>query len=170
MHFGRPVHHFGNLYSMAGSLLQEFLATQEFEPALPLPPILQKWHPPEADHFKLNFDATVFNSLNLAGIAIIARDWHGVVIGALSMPIPLTQSVNEVEAIACRKAIQFARELRLQKVTFEGNSSVVINVLSQGPCCFSAYGNFIDDILSSFVNLVMLKDFVMWWLMFLRKR
>ena len=132
---------------MAGSLLQEFLAAQEFESAFPLPPVLQQWHPSETDHFNLNFDATVFNSLNLVGIAIIACDWRGAVIGALSMPIPLTQLVNEVEAIACRKAVQFARELGLQKVTFEGDSLVVINVLSQGPGCFSAYGNVIDDIL-----------------------
>ena len=95
----------------------------------------------------MNFDAAVFNSLNLVGIGDIARDWHGVVIGALSMPIPLTQSVNEVEAIACRKAIQFAKELGLQNVTFEGDSSVVINALSQGPGCFSSYRNVIDDIL-----------------------
>ena len=94
---------------MVGSLLQEFLTAQEFELAPPLPPVLQQWRPPEADHFKLNFDAAVFNSLNLAGIGVIARDWRGAVIGVLPMPIPLTQSVNEVEAIACRKAIQFAK-------------------------------------------------------------
>ena len=60
---------------MAGSLLQEFLAAQEFEPTPPLPPMLQQWRPLEVDHFKLNFDAAVFNSLNLAGIGVIARDW-----------------------------------------------------------------------------------------------
>ena len=132
---------------MVGSLLQEFLTAQEFELAPPLPPVLQQWCPPEADHFKLNFDAAVFNSLNLAGIGVIARDWRGAVIGVLPMPIPLTQSVNEVETIACRKAIQFAKELGLQKITFEGDSSVVINALSQGLGCFSSYGNVIDDIL-----------------------
>ena len=63
------------------------------------------------------------------------------------MPISFTQSVNEVEAIACHKAVQFAKELGLQKVTFEGDSSVVIDALSQGPGCLSLYGNVIDDIL-----------------------
>ena len=75
--------------------------------------MLQQWRPLEADHFKLNFDAAVFNSLNLASIGVIARDWHGAVIGALSMPISLTHSVSEVEAIACHKAVQFAKELGL---------------------------------------------------------
>jgi len=70
-----------------------------------------------------------------------------LVIEALSMPISLTQSVNEVEAIACRKAVQFAKELGLQKVTFEGDSSVMINALSQGPGCLSSYEKVIDDIL-----------------------
>ena len=109
--------------------------------------MLQQWRPLEADHFKLNFDAAVFNSLNLASIGVIARDWHGAVIGALSMPISFTHSVSEVEAIACHKAVQFAKELGLQKITFEGNLSMVISALSQGPGCLSSYGNVIDDIL-----------------------
>ena len=63
------------------------------------------------------------------------------------MPISLSQTVNEMEAIACRKAVQFAKELGLQKVVIEGDSLVVINTLSQGPGCLSSYGNVIDDIL-----------------------
>lgn len=63
------------------------------------------------------------------------------------MAIPLTQTVNELEALACSRAIQFASEIGLRKVIFEGDSSVVINALSQGFGCFSSYGNIIDDIL-----------------------
>ena len=63
------------------------------------------------------------------------------------MPIPLSQTVNEMEALACWKAVQFAKDLGLQKVVIEGDSLVVINTLSQGPGCLSSYGNVIDDIL-----------------------
>ena len=132
---------------MVGNLLHEFLASEDLEPALSLPPVMQQWRPPEADHYKVNFDPAVFKSSNLASIGVIIRDWRGEAIGALSMPIPLTQTVNELEALACSRAVQFAGEIGLQKVIFKGNSSVVINALSQGSGCFSSYGNIIDDIL-----------------------
>lgn len=63
------------------------------------------------------------------------------------MPISLSQTMNNMEAIACRKAVQFAKNLGLQKVIIEGDSLVVINALSQRPGCLSSYGNVIDDIL-----------------------
>lgn len=66
---------------------------------------MKQWRPPESEHVKLNFDAAAFNSLNLASIGVIVRDWNGVVLGAMSMSISLSQSVNEMEAIACRKEV-----------------------------------------------------------------
>ncbi|XP_075669971.1 uncharacterized protein LOC142639714 [Castanea sativa] len=114
---------------------------------LPLPPILQQWRPPEADHYKVNFDALAFKASNLAGIEVIIRDWRGEAIAALSMPIPLSYNVNELEALACHKAVQFAGEIGLRKVIFEADSSVVINALSQGSGGFASYGNIIEDIL-----------------------
>ena len=146
-HFGRPVHPLGQLCSMAGDLLQEYLDAQKLEPIPSPPPVMQQWRPPEPEHVKLNFDAAVFNSINMAGIGVIARNWNGAVIEAMSMPIPLSQTVNEMEALVCRKAVQFAKDLGLQKVVIEGDSLVVINALSQGPDCLSSFGNVIDDIL-----------------------
>ena len=105
-HFGRPMHPLGHLFSMAGDLLQEYLVAQELEPIPSPPPVMQQWRPPEPEHVKLNFDVAVFNSLNMAGIGVIARDWNGAMLGALSMLISLSQTVNEMEAIACRKAVQ----------------------------------------------------------------
>lgn len=58
----------------------------------------------------------------MAGFGVIARDWNGAMLGALSMLISLSQTANEMEAIACRKAVQFAKELGLQKVVIEGDS------------------------------------------------
>ena len=110
------MHPFGQLCSMAGDLLQEYLDAQELEPIPSPPPVMQQWRPPDPEHVKLNFDAAVFNLINMAGIGVIARNWNGAVIGAMSMPIPLSQTVNEMEALACRKAVQFAKDLGLQKV------------------------------------------------------
>ena len=115
LHFGRPVHPLASLYAMAGNYLHEFLAAQELEPVLPLPPVLQQWRTPEAYHYKVNFDALAFKASNLASIEVIIRDWRGEAIPALSMPSPLSYNVNELEALACRRAVQFAGEIDLSE-------------------------------------------------------
>ena len=61
---------------------------------------------------------------------MIIRDWRGEAIGALSMSVPATQSIVELEALACHRAVQFAVELGLQDVVFEGDSLQVIQAIS----------------------------------------
>ena len=50
---------------------------------------------------------------NLAGLGVVIRDWRGEAIGALTMSVPLAQTVVELEALACRRAMQFAKEIGL---------------------------------------------------------
>ena len=54
----------------------------------------------------------------------------GAVIGALSVPISLGISMAELEALACLRAVQFASEIGLTRVVFEGDSAAVITALS----------------------------------------
>lgn len=67
---------------------------------------------------------------HLAGIGVIIHDSVGEAIGALSMPIPLSTSVVVMEALACRRAVLFAREIGLREVVFEGDSAVVIQAVT----------------------------------------
>ncbi|KAK9993423.1 hypothetical protein SO802_023126 [Lithocarpus litseifolius] len=60
-----------------------------------------------------NFDAVVFKSLNLAGLGVVVKDWRGEAIDALTTSVPLAQTVVELEALACRRAVQFAKEIGL---------------------------------------------------------
>lgn len=88
----------------------------------------------------------MFKSTNSAGIGVIIRDCGGSALGALTMPVPLSSSVAELEALACRRAAQFAIEIRPRKVIFEGDSAEVIQAISQGNSDFSVYGNILEDI------------------------
>lgn len=58
----------------------------------------------------------------MAGIGVVIRNSSGQVMGALSDRINLPSAVDNVEAIACRKAISFALELGIDEVVFEGDS------------------------------------------------
>ena len=129
-HFGCLVQPLTKICSLAGNYLQEFLAFQAKPSKPPDPIILQQWRPPDNNVYKVNFDAATFRTTNSAGIGVIVRDCVGEVIGALSMPIPMPQSVVAVEALACRQAVKFAAEIGLTRVVFEGDSAVIINAIS----------------------------------------
>ena len=116
--------------SLAGSYLQEFLDTLDQPPATTVHPSPQQWQPPAESTFKANFNAAVFKNSNHVGLGVIIWDWRDEAIGALSMSVPITQSVVELEALACRRAMQFAMELGLQDVVFEGDSLQVIQAIS----------------------------------------
>ena len=148
IHFGKPVRATDQILSLAGNLLQDFLAVQQMEPVLPAPPSLKHWSKPDLHHHKVNFDAAVFREAHSAGIGVIIRDWRGEFVGALSVPMLRTHSVAEMEALACRKAVEFAAEMGVQRVIFEGDSAMVINALNHNNAGLSSYGVVIDDIRS----------------------
>ncbi|XP_065618956.1 uncharacterized protein LOC136063028 [Quercus suber] len=107
---------------------------------------MHQWRPPEYGTYKVNFDAAIFKASNTAGIGVIICDWGGQAIGALSMSMPLANSVSDMEALACRRVVQFAANLGLHRVIFEGDSAIVINAVSQENAALSSYGFIVEDI------------------------
>ena len=87
--------------------------------------------------------------LMLASVqSIVIRDSTGKVIGALSERIALLTTVDDVEALACRRAIEFAMEKGLQQVIFKGDSATVLNCIQAGSPCLAPFGNAIEDSIS----------------------
>nr|POE61490.1 hypothetical protein CFP56_46520 [Quercus suber] len=84
-----------------------------------MPIIQHQRKAPEQGYFKINFDAAMFKPLNLAGIGVVIRDWHGEATAALSMPIALALTVAFFEVLAYCHAVMFATEKDLQNVIFE---------------------------------------------------
>lgn len=48
-----------------------------------------RWAPPPAGTYKANFDATIFEELNCAGLGVVYRDHFGQVIATLSQKVGL---------------------------------------------------------------------------------
>uniref|UniRef100_A0A7N2KVF6 RNase H type-1 domain-containing protein n=1 Tax=Quercus lobata TaxID=97700 RepID=A0A7N2KVF6_QUELO len=61
------------------------------------------------------------------------------------MRIPLPPSIAEVEALACRRGVQFAVEIGLHVVMFESDSLIVIQALKEGSSGHSVFNNLIED-------------------------
>ena len=66
------------------------------------------WQPPLESIFKLNFDATIFSELSTSDVgAIICNEKGKVIAFMLVKGTPMGDS-EEVETLACRKALEFA--------------------------------------------------------------
>ena len=63
-----------------------------------------------------------------------------------------------VEALACRRAVQFAVEIGLHEVIFEGDAAVVINAISKESANQTLYGHIVDDVLDR-VSLLRFSEF-----------
>ena len=108
--------------------------------------ILHQWHPPKFPYYKANFDAAVFRQSSLTRIGVIILDNKGEAIGALSMPIPLSNSIDVLEALACHRALLFAKQIGLRQVVFEGDSTMVIQAVTHGNSKLVEYGLIVEDI------------------------
>ena len=90
------------------------------------------WMAPRAHSYKLNFDGATFAEDGTAGIGVVIHNDARLVMAPLSQRIPLPASVIKVEALAARRAMEFALELGFDNVTLEGDSKVLVKTLNDG--------------------------------------
>ena len=89
-----------------------------------------KWKPStEAMMWKTNFDGAMFLESDQAGIGVVVRNQAGQVMAALLERIQKPDSVEILEALAARRAVQFTLELGFKQSVFEGDSEVIIKAL-----------------------------------------
>lgn len=60
---------------------------------------------------------------------MVIRDSAGSVIGALTQRIPLPSYPATVEALACKGAMLFAKELSIFETVVEGDAEIIIKAL-----------------------------------------
>ena len=113
IHFNQVVRLVDSICKEVGNILQEFLHAQEVELSPPHPQVLQQWRPPDPNIYNVNFDVAIFRASNLAGVGMIVHDNRGDPIGVLTMHVPISQFLAELEALACQRAVQFTLEIGL---------------------------------------------------------
>ena len=111
------------------------------------------WKPLDAGYVKTNFDRAIFKDLHAAGIGMVIRDKHGVVIAVLAEKISILESVLTHGTLEARQAVQFVQELGPCNSIFEGDSETSINVISKGYLLHLSCGHIIKDILLSSTSL-----------------
>ena len=87
---------------------------------------VQAWIPPQAGHFKINFDTAVRDHFSVQ--AIVCQDSNGSILKAISQVSPPC-SPNYGEAQGALLAASFAISLHLTDFSIEGDSVIVISAL-----------------------------------------
>ena len=85
------------------------------------------WQPPKPPWYKANMDGAVFSQQKEAGIGVVIRDHHGVVVAALSKKLKAPLGAIEVEAKAMKEAVNFAWEMGIRDCLFESDSLTMVN-------------------------------------------
>ena len=126
------------------------------EPPIPefRPTGATRWYPPQTTQHKVNYDGALFKEIWQAGVGVVVRDADGRVCGALSDRTVLPRTVEEVEAIACRKVVRFALQLGLAEVVFEGDFETITTAINSGSPCFSSFGHILDYVKALALNFV----------------
>ena len=135
-----------HIRSKAEVFLQDFKAAKEEDRRVAAAVSrFPRWIPPIPDQFKINFDGAVFSDLDAVGLGVVVRDSRGKVLGAVAERIPIPNSPAIVEALACRRAMIFARELSLPDAIFEGDAELIIKALRAKEVNHPEYGHVIQD-------------------------
>lgn len=110
------------------SLLEEFQIVNESHQAKRTNvPEVVKWLPPRPGCYKVNVDGAVFSKRKQVGIGVVIRDNLGEVVAALSKKMELPLGALEIEAKALEEGIQFASDVGVRDVIFEGDSMTIYN-------------------------------------------
>ena len=106
---------------------------------------LAHWLPPLPAQYKANCDGAIFPNINCARLGVVIRDSKGMVIAALSERVPLPPSIDDLEALACKKSITLAHEIGLQDVIFEGDFEVVFKHITTDLTCLASFGHIVEE-------------------------
>ena len=100
-----------------------------------------RWMPPISPLYKINFDGALFSDLGAASLGVVIRDSCGLVVRALAERIPIPIFAATVEALACRRALYFAKELSICELVCEGDAEVIIRALLSKEVVHPEYGH-----------------------------
>ena len=91
----------------------------------------QAWQPPQGEFFKLNFDGACFDNGATSGYGAIICNGNGEVMAVVSAKGGVVRDSEELEVMACRKALEFAVDVGFMELILEGDNALVMKTVSQ---------------------------------------
>jgi len=108
--------------------LREYMEAQDLL-SVPAPiqfPPQQTWQLPQGNLFKLNFDGACFDEGVASGYGAMIRNEKGEVMAALATKGGAVRDSDDVEVMACYKALEFAIDAGFMEIILEGDRALVM--------------------------------------------
>ena len=105
-----------------------------------------RWKPPERDIYKVNYDGAIFEQQGKAGLDVVIQNSNGEVMASMSLLVQLPSTVAQVEAMAARKAMEFALEIGFDEIILEGDSEIIYKDLLNIGSSLALHGHLIQDV------------------------
>ena len=130
---GGVFQHPSRSHQRASDYLKEFVEAQDqlSVPVLVHIPASQAWQPPQGDFFKQNFDGASFDNGATLGYGAVIRNRNGEVMAVVSAKGGAVRDSEELEVMACRKALEFVIDAGFMEVILEGDNALVMKTVSQ---------------------------------------
>lgn len=131
----------------AEDFLAEYHQAQEQLLLMPnAPQQITGWQPTQSAQYRLNLDAVIYTDMGRSGVGTIIRNENGEVMAALSATGPFVQDSEEAEIVACRKALEFAKDAGFSDLVVEGDNVNVMRAITSNCMDNSRLGTIIEDI------------------------
>ncbi|XP_028072972.1 uncharacterized protein LOC114275176 [Camellia sinensis] len=104
-------------------------------------------------NYKANYDRSVKTKINKDRIGVIVHDHQGLVIAVLSEGLRHWVNVDCVEAMVAFKAVQFVKDLGLENIYLESDTTNVIKMINDPGDAISQFGHLahgVHDLLRRF--------------------
>ena len=93
--------------------------------------------------YKVNYDGAIFVEQARAGIGVVIKNEDGAVMALMAQQLPLPTTVAQVEALAARRALDFALDLGFTRVILEGDLEVICRELNDPNPSLALHGHIL---------------------------
>ena len=128
---GGAFQHPSRFYQRALDYLKEYTEAQDqLSVTISIPTsVNQTWQPLQGTFFKLNFNEASFDNGVVSGYGAVIRNVNGVLMAALLTKGDAVGDSEEVEVMACRKALELTVDVGFTKVILEGDNATVLKTI-----------------------------------------
>ncbi|XP_023926109.1 uncharacterized protein LOC112037500 [Quercus suber] len=123
-----------------------------------------RWKPPDRGYYKVNYDGAVFEQQGRACLGVIIWNSEGEVMASMSQQVQLPTSISQVEALAARKATEFALEIGINNIVLEGDSEIVYKDLMSDTCSLALHGRIGNKAAHSLARRAILTENLNVWM------
>lgn len=126
---------------------------QEWQKANPLlspkqSPPKENWQAPEVGWFKVNVDGSLLKHMDKGGAGAVIRDHHGRFHAGTCHFFPIATEPELVELLACKRAVNLAKEMGISKLVLESDCKELVTKISSKEKDLSQYGPLVEEIKS----------------------